>query len=136
MNLVDELLKADTKTAEELETGVFKSHRLAKIIGASEPVDVKIREIKARRINDIVAYQYKNDGKIDISKTYDASLMACVEGCVEPNLKDKNLQEHFECKTAKDLAEKLFAIEAKDLSEAISSLSGVQNEENEEEVKN
>lgn len=136
MNLVDELLKADVKKAEELETGVFKSRRLAKILETDEPVDVKIREIKARRLNDIAAHQIDSNGKVDFSKVYDTSLIACVEGCVEPDLRDKNLQQHFGCDSAIKLAEMLFGMEAKDISSAISELSGVLAEENEEEIKN
>lgn len=138
MNLVEQLLKADVKKAKELETGVFQSRRLAKIIGTKEKtVPVKIKEVKTRRINDIVSYQFKNNGDLDMTKTYDAALMMCVEGCVEPDLMSKELQECFGCSSAKDLAETLFRAEAKDLSDAISRLSGVTEEEdNEEEVKN
>mgnify|MGYP000217502940 CR=1 FL=1 len=38
MNVVDRLLKADVKKAEELETGSFSSKRLAKILGEKEAV--------------------------------------------------------------------------------------------------
>lgn len=138
MNLVEQLLKADAKKANELETGEFQSNRLAKILGTEEnTVPVKIREIKTRRINDIASYQFKSNGDYDMTKTYDAALMMCVEGCVEPNLMDKDLQSHFGCSSAKDLAETLFRAEAKDLSDAISRLSGITDgQENEEEVKN
>lgn len=138
MNLVEQLLKADVKNAKELETGVFQSHRLAKILGTEEKtVPVKIREIKTRRINDIASYQFKNNGDYDMTKSYDAALMMCVEGCVEPDLTDKDLQSHFGCSSAKDLAETLFRVEARDLSDAISRLSGITNgQDNEETVKN
>lgn len=138
MNLVEQLLKADVKKAKELETGVFQSHRLAKILGTKEKaVPVTIREIKTRRISDIASYQYKSNGDYDMTKSYDAALMMCVEGCVEPDLMNKDLQDYFGCSSAKDLAETLFRAEAKDLSDAISRLSGVTEEQdNEEEVKN
>ena len=61
MSLVDELLQADAKKADELNTGVYKSKRLQKILGKDEPVEIKIREIRTRRFNDIVATQF--DGK-------------------------------------------------------------------------
>ena len=58
MNLVDQLLKADVKKAKELETGEYQSRRLAKILEAEEKtLPVKIREIKSRRMNDIVNSQ-------------------------------------------------------------------------------
>lgn len=141
MNLADKLLQADLKTAEERETKVFKSKRLQKILGEKEPVPVTIKEMNPRRINDIVDYQTKKDGSVDMKKTYDASLMMCVEGCVEPDLTDKNLQEHFGCDNAKALAEKLFRAEAGDIAKEISILSGVaedgeEDEKREKEIKN
>lgn len=137
MNLVDQLLKADIKKADELETGIFHSKKLAKLIGSETPVDVQIREVKSRRLNDIVAYQVDKKGNMMFSKTYDAKLMMCLEGVVDPPLKDKTLQAHFECDDAKELCEKLFGNEVNDLSDEISKLSGVINDEDsEEEVKN
>lgn len=138
MNLVDQLLKADVKKADELETGIFHSKKLAKLIGSETPVDVQIREVKSRRLNDIVAYQVDKKGNMIFSKNYDAKLMMCLEGVVDPPLKDKTLQAHFECDDAKELCEKLFGNEVNDLSDEISKLSGVINDEedSEEEVKN
>ena len=135
MNLVDELLKADTKKAEELQEGVFKSERLAKILGKDEPVEVRYRELKTRRLNDIIGYQIDKKGNMDLSKTYDANLMACVESIVEPDLRNKDLQAHFGCNSAKDLCEKLFAGEARTISDSIAALSGL-GEVKEEDVKN
>ena len=74
MNLVDKLLKMDAKKAEELQTGSVESKRLAKLLGVDK-VEVQIREIKSRRVNDIVAYQIDQKGKFDYSKSYDAKLM-------------------------------------------------------------
>lgn len=137
MNLVDQLLKADVKKAKELETGVFQSKRLAKILGTEEKtVPVQIREIRSRRVNDIIAYQFKNNGDFDRTRTYDAALMMCIEGCVEPDLTNKELQTHFGCSDAKNLAETLFQAEARAISDAISALSGIDEDDSEEEVKN
>lgn len=52
MNLVDKLLKMDAKKAEELQTGSVESKRLAKLLGVDK-VEVQIREIKSRRVNEI-----------------------------------------------------------------------------------
>ena len=139
MNLVDKLLKADAKKAGDLDTGVFKSKKLAKILGAeTETVDVSIREIKSRRLNDIMTYQINNNGKFDYSKVYDAKLLLVIEGVTDPDLKNKDLQEYFNVKSAKDLADKLFGFEVNGLSDAISALSGVGNDDvkAEEEIKN
>lgn len=138
MNLVDELLKADVKKAAELTTGEFKSKRLAKVLGKEEPVTVKIKELKPRRLNDILATQYRNNGHVDFSKTYDAKLLMCIEGVTDPDLINKDLQAYFGCASAKELAEFLFRSEASDIADAITELSGVvaDEEKNEEEVKN
>lgn len=45
------------------------------------------------------------------------------------------LQKHFECKSASELCEKLFGNEITDISDAISELSGI-SDNDEEEVKN
>lgn len=138
MNLVDELLEADVKKATELETGDVKSKRLAKILEKKDPVTVKIKELEPRRLNDISATQFKNNGDLDFGKTYDAKLLMCIEGCADPDLMNKDLQAHFGCKSAKELAELLFRSEAGDIADAITGLSGVvaNEEKNEEEVKN
>lgn len=67
MNLVDKLLKMDAKKAEELQTGTVKSKRLAKLLGVDK-VEVQIREVKSRRVNDLVAYQIDQKGKFDYQK--------------------------------------------------------------------
>ena len=133
MNLVDELLKADSKSISDLKKDIFRSERLGEIIG-KEFVDVEIQEIPTRRFNDIVSYQVTSNGNIDFSKSFDAKLMLIIEGVSNPDLKDKKLQEHFGVMTAKDLAEKLFAREVNALSDKITNLSGI--EADDEVIKN
>lgn len=135
MNLVDQLLKADAKKINDLDTGVYLSNKLAKVLGQDEPVEVVIREIPSRRLNELVAYQLDKKGNVDFAKTFDTKLMLCLEGIVEPSMRNKDLQEHFGAKTGTDLAEKLFGNEINEISDAISALSGLVGNE-EEEVKN
>lgn len=135
MNLVEALIKADAKKAEELRTSVFASKKLANILDKSEPVEVKIKEIPHRRVNDIMSYQLDRKGEFDYSKTFDAKLMMVVEGVIEPDLKNKALQEHFGCSKARELAEKLFQNEVTALSDAIAEISHVE-EASEDEIKN
>lgn len=135
--LVDQLLKADVKKASELKVGTFPSKRLAKILGKEEPVEIQIKEIPARKLNDLSTYQYDKKGNQDISKGFDARLLVCVEGIVEPGMKDKELQEHFGCATPKDLAEKIFGGESIGIADAIANLSDyVSDEDVEDELKN
>lgn len=136
MNLVDQLLQADAKKADELNTGVYESKRLQKILGTDEPVEIKIKELKTRRFNDIVATQFDKKGQMDFSRTFDAKLKVVVEGCVEPSLKDKELQAHFGAISAQDLAEKMFAGEIVDIAEAIEKLSVLASDVDEDEIKN
>lgn len=137
MNLVDKLLKIDAKKTEELNTGEYQSARLAKLLGVEGKVTVKIQEIKARRISDITNRQYDAQGNFDGTKAYDTRLLTCVYGVTEPDLKDEKLKEHFGCRMATELAEKLFGAEAGELADAIMGLSEIGNEkETEEEIKN
>ena len=135
MNLVDQLLKADAKKVNDLDTGVYKSKKLAKVLGQDEPVEITIREIPSRRLNDIVAFQLDKKGNVDFAKTFETKLMVCLEGIVEPSMRNKDLQEHFGAKSGTDLAEKLFGSEVNEISDAISALSGLVGNE-EEEIKN
>lgn len=139
MTLIDELLKADRKKVDDLRHGIFKSQRLADILEVTEKVEVDIREIPARRINDIASFQFDRKGNLDFSKTFDAKLMTCIEGIVNPDVRNKELQEHFGCSTAKDLVEKLFGSEVGELSDEISKISGIvenEEEDQEKEIKN
>lgn len=137
MDIVQELLKIDAKKTEELNTGEYKSARLARLLGVEGEVSVKIQEIKARRLSDIMNKQYDRQGNFDPSMAYDARLLVCVDGVTEPRLKDEGLRKHFGCATPKDLAEALFGAEVGDLADAITGLSEIGNEkETEKEIKN
>ena len=135
MNLIDKLMKADAAKADERLTGVFKSRQLARILGEKGTVDVEIRELSQRRKNELISSAVEGNGEIDVSKSYDANLKVLVAGITNPNLKDKDLQEHFGCKMAIDLAEKLFKSEVGDIATAIFNL-GVIEADDEEEIKN
>ena len=135
MNLVEKLVKADCSKAYELKRGTFKSKRLAQLIGETDPVEITVREIPQRKLNELMAMQYSNKGNFQIERTFDAKLMSIVEGVVEPSMTDKDLLNHFNASTPKELAEVLFGSEVTAISDAIMELSGV-SEENEEDLKN
>lgn len=86
-------------------------------------------------MNDIYGTIVGKDGKREFSKNYDMNLMFCVNGVIEPNLKDAALMEHFGARTPKDLAEILFDSEVGEIADEIAELSGY-SEDSEEEVKN
>ena len=137
MNLVDKLMKADAKKIDEKTTGTFKSYQLARILGESDPVEIELQEISSRRQTELIASAVKDDGGVDVARTYDANLKVVIAGVVNPPLKDKELQDHFGCKMAIDLAEKLFKSEVTDIAAAILDLGKVGDvKTDEEEIKN
>lgn len=136
MNLIEKLLQADVKKAEELEQKTIKSKRLAKILGESDPVEITIQEIPARRMNNLLGEQIDKKGNFDIDKAFDVKALTIVEGLVNPSLKDENMLKHFGCATPKELAIKLFGKEMNMISDEIYNLSSEDNEEMEETIKN
>lgn len=137
MNLVDKLLNVDAGKVNEKKEKNIKSKRLGELMGLEEAVEITIREIPVKRFNDILAKQYNSKGTFDLSKSFDAKALACAEAVINPDLKSKELQEHFSCATSKDLAIKLFGAEINSISDEITKLSGYQDvEETDEEIKN
>ena len=135
MNLVDKLLQADAGKATELETKVIKSNRL--ILGVKNATEITIREIPAKRLHELMSMQFGKNGKPDPEKSLAAQTLVAAEALVEPSMKDKNLQEHFSCKTPKDLAMKLFGLEVKQIADEVVILSGYGDvEDTDEEIKN
>lgn len=132
MNLVEQLLKADVKKAEELETKVIKSKKLGKLLGLDEAVEMKISEINPRKFNELCAKPYDKSGNLDTGKMFDTKALICVEGIIEPSMKDKKLQEHFGCSTPKDLVVKLFGNEITNIHLEIDQLCSGSEEEREE----
>lgn len=133
MNLIEKLIRIDKETLFKKETKTVKSSRLSRIVG--EEANIVIKELSGRKLNDISAMMVDKDGDKDFSKLTDVNLMYCVEGVVEPNLRDAKLMEHFGAKTPKDLAEILFDAEAGKIAGKIISLSGL-SDGAEEDVKN
>lgn len=133
MNLIEKLIRIDKETLLKKETKTVKSARLSKIVG--EEANIVIKELSGRKLNDISTMMVDKDGNKDFSRLADINLMYCVEGVVEPNLRDTNLMEHFGVKTPKDLAEILFDAEAGKIAGEIISLSGL-SDDAEKDVKN
>lgn len=133
MNLIEKLIRIDKETLLKKETKTVKSARLSRIVGGE--ANVVVKELSGRKLNDISAMIVDKDGNKDFSKLADANLMYCVEGVVEPNLRDAKLMEHFGVKTPKDLAEILFDAEAGKIAGEIISLSGL-SDDAEKDVKN
>lgn len=137
MNLVGKLLKADVGKTDDCREKKLYSKRLAHILGQEKSAEITIRELKPRRLNDFIAKQFDRKGNFEIEKSFDAKALTVAEGVVDPDLGDRQLQEHFGCANKKDLAIKLFGNEITSISDAIVDLSGYKSEmEMEEEIKN
>lgn len=133
MSLLDKLIKVD-KTTLPMEEKKVKSERLKKWLGTDADVEITLRQIPARRLNDIIGITLDKNGRRDMSKNYDMNLMICVEGIVDPPVKEQELMHHFGASTPKELCEKLFDTEANIIAQEISELSSLK--EKEEDVKN
>ncbi len=137
MNLVEKLLQADAGKIEELQTREIVSFRLGRIMGEKSGIKITIREIPARRMHDLLSKQFDSKGKFDMSRSFDAKALTVAEGVAEPDLKNGKLQEHFGCRTSKDLAIRLFGNEITRISDEIADLSGIGTPESvDEEIKN
>lgn len=134
MNVVERLMKADAKKADEKITKVYKSKALARLLGEKEPVDITIQEVSQKRTCEIMDGIYDSKGNVNLPKTYEANCKLCIAGIIEPSMKDKDLQEHFGCKMAIDLVEKLFKDEANDIAHEIKNISDIDGDE--DEIKN
>ena len=110
MNLIDKLLCVDKAKTEEKETKKIKSKKLERLVG--ENAEITIRELSGKRYNSLQAMLYDKNGNRDMAAVYDFNLMCCVYGIVEPDLKNKELMEHFGVSTPKDLAAVLFGVES------------------------
>lgn len=135
MNLVDKLLKSNATALLERETKQVEIKRLSKKMG--EPFIVTIGAIAPDRFTELTATALDKKGNLDYLKSFGANALVVVEGLIEPNLKDKELQAHFNAATPKELAEKLFKGDVGTLSGEIAVLSGFGSEDEEdEEIKN
>lgn len=133
MSLLDKLIKVD-KMALPMEEKKFRSERLKKWLGTDADVEITLRQIPARRLNDLIGMAIDKKGNRDMSKNYDLNLMICVEGIADPPMKDQTLMSHFGASTPKELCEKLFDTEANRIAGEISTLSQIA--EDEDDVKN
>ena len=134
MTVTEMLLKADTKKVEELNEGTFESAALAQALGKPGKIAIKIREIPARKMSEYI------DGTVgsetyNTAKMFEASKKIVLAGVVDPDLKNKELQEYFGCRLGIDLVEKIFRNEVYAISEAIQNLSAF-NDADDEEIKN
>ncbi len=134
MSLVDKLLQLDADRVTEKPTAEFEIERLSKLLG--EKVVFKCQALDGETYADIQrkAIDISKKGNIRDLKLFEMQIMTCVEGVVEPNLKDKRLLDHYGASTPKELIKKmLLPGEIADLHNIINELSGYERDDDEEE---
>jgi hypothetical protein len=106
MTTVELLMAADVEKLTERPTATLEVKSLSKKLG--EPFVVTVKALGSKKFMELSSIALKDNNTADMSKMPDAQALLIVEGMVEPNLRDKDLQEHFGVKTPKDLAFKIF----------------------------
>ena len=122
-SLMERLMKLDRDKLLEIPTEKVKACHLSKVAG--EDVEIIIKALSGGRYTELVSSATGQNGSIDMGKVYDAHAMVVAAGCVEPDLKNKELMEYYKVVTPKDLAKILFpGGELVKISEKIGALSG------------
>lgn len=134
MSLVDKLLQLDVAKIKMPEKEI-EIKRLSELLG--EKVIFKIKAIDGEKYADIqrMSVDYDNMGKIKDIDNFKLQVLTIIEGVIDPNFKDRQLLDHYNCATPEDLVKKLLlAGEIADLANEIAALSGFETEL--EDIKN
>lgn len=134
-NLVDALLAADANQITQKEITTVEIPRLTKIVGV--PFIVTLQAVSPKRLDEIQEQAIKMTKKGRYAGTDLTTLrrLTLCESIIEPDLKNKKLQEKFGVVSPKELISKLFSAgEIQNLYEKSQQVSGF-TEENEEEYK-
>lgn len=133
-SLMEKLMKLDRDKLMEVPTEKIKAKALSRIAG--EDVEITVKALSGSLYTELISSASTEKGGMDGSKIYDAHAMIVVKGCVEPNLKDKELQKYYNAASPKDLAKILFpGGELTKISERIGTLSGFGTNEDDKEGK-
>lgn len=139
MNTVDLLLALDTNKMQK-PTKDVEIERLSRLTGGK--AIFKCQAIDAERYTEIQqdAISIDKKGKLNKINMSDMRVFTVLDGIAEPNLKCKELNDHFGTVTPKELVNKLFLPgEIDELFNTIQELSGFteeKDEETNEEIKN
>lgn len=138
MNIVDRLMSIDDNAINEKHIEKFESHRLARLLGESEPVIVELKELPYRRVSDIITMAITKKGNYDQKKRVDSEILLVTEAVNNIDLGNHDLQTKFHAASPKDLAEILFQGEIPKMVAVITEMAGYEEEDEEEieEIKN
>lgn len=135
MSLTQKLLQIDRGEFQKEEFLEVKAKRLSEIMG--EEVMLKFRALSGKEYTSIASTAVRDKGGVDYSKAYDVNALMICEALMEPSLKDKELQKHFEVASPKDLAFLFFpGMELTVLADKVTKFSGFLEEDEVKEVKN
>lgn len=130
MNRIEQLIKMDRGAVTAAPSKEIEIKRLSKISGA--PFLVTLRAISGERLNSI-ANMIDNG---EDSANFKRSCHMLLASMADPDLKDKELMEHFGAKTPLDALTEIFLVgEIMQMAETVADLSGF-NGSVETEIKN
>lgn len=134
MNIVDKLLTVDPEVFGKAEEREIPMKRLSKLLG--EPFSVCCRGISGGRFTEISSTAVDDDGDVAYDKAFDVHVRLALAGMVSPDLKDKQLLEHYHCPTPKDLLLLLFnGGEIAKIADEVTDLSGY-GKDSDKKIKN
>ena len=138
MSLYDKLMAVDDSVIKEEKTKEVHSDRLSALFGIDTSVTIKA--LPYRRVNNIMSDAVKSNGRMDADREVDARCHLIRLSVQDIPFGDEELQKKFGASDPRDLAEKMFDYDIGILSDAIVTLSGYgeteQEQELEEEIKN
>lgn len=104
---IDLLMKLDRGKIAEVPTKTIKAKWLSEQSGSD--IDIVIKAISGDQYSELssMAYSAKKN-RLDTDKIYDVNALIVLEGTVDPDFKDKELQKHFGAATPKELVKILF----------------------------
>lgn len=120
MDLLQKLLQIDKNDVRNKKKGTYKSGNMQELVG--DPM-IEIQEIDAERLTELQTLPLNENGTYDYTLSFAANSMTVAEGVVNPDLTNKELQDHFGAQNAAELAKILFKTEIADIAVKIAELS-------------
>lgn len=132
MNKIELLLGLDNEVLQKVPQEELEIKRLSKLIG--QPFTVTVKAISGRQAERIRELSTDKKGN---QRGYESNLLVCMYGIIDPDMKNADLQKKFGASTPKDLIDKMFNMgEVTKIANKIGELSGLDDDDLEEEIKN
>lgn len=123
ISVMEKIMKLDRDKLFEVPIAKVKAEHLSKVAG--DDIKITVKALNGNLYTEFASRSTNKAGVTDYGKAYEAHAMIVVHGCIEPDLRNKELMERFGAETPKDLAKKLFpGGELVRISEKIGELSG------------